>query len=79
MTPRNHGAFFLAQYCVILSHYLIIQKLDSQFLLLYENIPLAEMLSGLKEAKKLVHIYRFHGKHFTCWDLCGTLEADNFA
>ena len=34
--------------------------------ILYENIPLTEMLSSLKEAKKHVHIYCF-------------LETDNFA
>ena len=37
------------------------------------------MLSSLKVAKKHVHVYCFHGKHFTCWDLSGMLETDNFA
>ena len=46
--------------------------------ILYENIPLTEMLSALKAAKKYIHVYYFHGKHFTCWDLRGMLEADNF-
>ena len=45
---------------------------------LYENIPLTEMLSCLNIAKKHVHVYCFHGKHFTCWDLRGMLETDNF-
>ena len=36
------------------------------------------MLSSLKEAKKYMHVYHFHGKHFTCWDLRGVLETDNF-
>ena len=46
--------------------------------ILYENIPLTEMLSSLKVAKKYMHVYYFHGKHFTCWYLRGMLEADNF-
>ena len=37
-----------------------------------------EMLSSLKVAKKYMHVYYFHGKHFTCWDLRGMLETDNF-
>ena len=41
---------------------------------LYLNISLIEMLSGLKVAKKHVHVYYFHGKNFTCWDLRGMLE-----
>ena len=44
---------------------------------LYKNIPLTEMLCSLK-AKKHMHVYCFHGKHFTCWDLRGMLETDNF-
>ena len=36
------------------------------------------MLSSLKVAKKYMHVYYFHGKHFTCWDLRGMLETDNF-
>ena len=47
--------------------------------ILYENIPLTEMLSGLKVAKKHVHVYCFHGKHFTCWNLLDMLETDTFA
>ena len=37
------------------------------------------LLSSLKVATKHVHVYCFHGKHFTCWDLRGILETDNFA
>ena len=44
----------------------------------YENIPLTEMLSSLKVAKKQVHVYCFHGKHFTYWDLLSMLKTDNF-
>ena len=40
--------------------------------------PLTEMLSSLTVAKKQMHVYCFHGKHFTCWDLRGMLETDNF-
>ena len=61
--------------------YLIIQKLDWQISLaeyLYENIPLTEMPSCLKVANKHVHVYCFHGKHFTRWDLRGMFETDNF-
>ena len=36
------------------------------------------MLSCPKVAKKHVHVYCFHGKHFTCWDLHGMFETDNF-
>ena len=43
--------------------------------ILYENIPLTEMHSSLKVAKKYTHVYYFHGKDFTCWDL---RETDNF-
>ena len=46
--------------------------------ILYENIPLTEMLSSLKVAKKYMQVYCFHGMHFTCWDLRGILETDNF-
>ena len=46
--------------------------------ILYECIPLTEMLASLKVAKKYMPVYCFHGKHFTCWDLRGMLETDNF-
>ena len=36
------------------------------------------MLSCLTVAKKHVHVYCFHGKHFTCWDLRDMLETHNF-
>ena len=36
------------------------------------------MLPSFKVAKKHVHVYCFHGKHFTCRDLRGMLETDNF-
>ena len=45
---------------------------------LCRNIPLTEMLSSLRVAKKYMHVYCFFGKHFTCWDLRGMLETDNF-
>ena len=34
---------------------------------------------SLKLAKTHMHVYCFHGKHFTCCDLRGMLETDNFA
>ena len=46
--------------------------------ILCECIPLTEMLSRLKIAKKYMPALCFHGKHFTCWDLRGMLETDNF-
>ena len=36
------------------------------------------MLSSLKVAKKYMHVYYYHGKNFTCWDLRGMLETDSF-
>ena len=36
------------------------------------------MLSSLKVAKKYMHVYYFHGKNFTFWDLRGAVEIDNF-
>ena len=33
------------------------------------------VLSSLRVAKKHVHVYCFHGKHFVCWDLRGMLET----
>ena len=73
------GSFLLSN-CLLLNHYLRTQKLDSQFVveILHENIPRTEMLSSFKVAKKYMHVYYFHGKHFTCWDLHGMLEIDNF-
>ena len=60
--------------------YLIIQKLDWQFLLqnIYTKTSPTEMPSCLKVANKHVHVYCFHGKHFTRWGLRGMLETDNF-
>ena len=46
--------------------------------ILYENIPLPEMLSSLKVAKKYMQVYCFRGKHSTCWDLHGILQTDDF-
>ena len=46
--------------------------------ILYECIPLAEMLSSLKVAKKYMPVYCFHGKHLMYCDLCGMLETYNF-
>ena len=68
--------FFSLSHCLLTNRYLLILKLDLQFFVeyLYEHIPLTEMLSSLKVAKKHVHVYCFHGKHFTCWDLRGILE-----
>ena len=37
------------------------------------------MFSILEVAKRRVHVYYFHGKHFTCWDLRDMLETDNLA
>ena len=45
---------------------------------LYENMPLTEILSILKIAKKHMCVYCFPAKHFTCWDFRGMLEIDNF-
>ena len=42
--------------------------------ILCECIPLTEKLLSLKVAKKYMPVYCFHGKHFTCWDLCGMLK-----
>ena len=47
--------------------------------ILYENVLLTKMLSNLKVAKKHMHVYCFHGKHFLRCDLRGMLETDNFA
>ena len=79
----KHGTFFWISlnHCPLTNRYLIIQKLDLQFSLVEsscENITLTEILSCLKVAKKHAHVYCFHGKHFTCWDLRGMLETDNF-
>ena len=46
--------------------------------ILCECIPLTEVLLSLKVAKKYMLVSCFHGKHFTCWDLRGMLETDNF-
>ena len=35
------------------------------------------MLISLKVAKKYMHVYYFHEKHITCWDLRVMLETDN--
>ena len=47
--------------CLLINLNLIKQKLNLEFLILieyfYKNIPLTEMLSGLKVAKKHVHVY----------------------
>ena len=67
--------------CLLSDHYLITQNLEFAVYvveILYENIPLTEMLSSLKIAKRYIHVYYFHGKQFTCWDLRGMLETDNF-
>ena len=76
----KHSSFL--NNCLLSNHYLITQKLTkftvSVVEILYENIPLTEMLSILKEAKKHVYVYCFYGKHFTCWDWHGMLETDNF-
>ena len=77
----NMERFFSLNHCPLTNRYLIIRILELQFFLenIYNvNIPLAEMLFCLKVAKKRVHVYCFHGKHFTCWDLRGMLETDSF-
>ena len=82
MTPWNHGTFSLAQSLPIIIS--LSDDTNTKFVVslveyLYGNVPLTEMLSGVKVAKKHVHVYCFHGKHFTCWDLRGMLETDLFA
>ena len=77
----KHGTFFLAQ--SLPTNKSLSDDTKTRFAVslveyLYENIPLTEMLSCLKVAKKHVHVYCFHRKHFTCWDLRGMLENDNF-
>ena len=71
---------FLLNNCLLSNHY---HKTETRFAvyvaeILYENIPLTEMLSSFKVAKKYMHVYYFHGKHFTFCDLHGMLETDNF-
>ena len=62
------------------NHYLITQK--TRFTVSVEEIlykdPLTEMISGLKVAKKYMHVYCFHRKHFTCWNLCCMFETEKF-
>ena len=70
---------FLLNTCLLSNHYLISNRFAvSAVEILYEDIPLTEMFSGLEVAKKHMHVYCFHRKHFTCWDLRGMLETDNF-
>ena len=81
MTPWNHGTFFLAQQFPIIKS--LTYNTKTRFTvfvveILYENIPLTEILSSLKGAKKYMYVYYFHGKHFTCWDLRAMLETYNF-
>ena len=81
MTPRNHVKFFLAQQLPIiksLSYNTKTRFSVSVLEILCENIPLTEMVSSLKVAKKYMHVHCFQGKHFTCWDLRGMYETDNF-
>ena len=57
-------------YCIYSIYSLYTIYIETRFAVslveyLYENIPLTEMLSCLKEAKKHVHVYCFHRKHFT--------------
>ena len=40
---------------------------------------MTETISSLKVAKKHVHVYCFHMKHLTCWNLNGILETDKLA
>ena len=75
MRMRQTGLLFL---------FVIVDSTKTRFVVslveyLYENIPLTEMLSSVKVAKKHVHVYCFHGKHFTCWNLRGMHETDVFA
>ena len=72
---------FLSNNCLLSNHYYQITK--TRFAvqvvkILYESIPLTEILSCLKVAKKYMHVYYFDGKNFTCWDLRGMLETDSF-
>ena len=70
---------FLLNNCLLSKHYNTKTRFAVYVVeILYENISLTEMLSSLKVAKKYMHVYYLHGKHFTCWDLRGMLESDNF-
>ena len=83
-SQRHYGireCSFLLNNCLLSNYYLITQKLDSQFLLYkfyMKTAPLIEILSSLKVEKKYIDVYCFRGKHFTCWDLRGMFETDNF-
>ena len=77
----KHETFFLAQ--SLSTYKSLSDNTKTRFAVslvgyLYENTSLTELLSSLKVAKKHVHVYCFHGKHFTCWDLRGMLKTDNF-
>ena len=69
----------LLNICLLSNHYLISNRFTVSVVeISYENIPLTEMLSSLKVAKKYMHVYCFHGKPLTCLDLRGMLGTDNF-
>ena len=71
---------FLLNNCLLSNHYPITNTRFSASVVefLCECIPLTETLSSIKVAKKYMPVHCFHGKHFTCWDLRGMLETDNF-
>ena len=74
MTARNHGTFFFAPLLPIIKS--LSSNTKARFAvsvveILSENIHLTEMLSSLKVAKEYLHIYCFHGKHFTCCPVSG--------
>ena len=67
---------FLLSNCLLSNHYNTKTRFAVYVVeILFENIALTEMPSSLNVAKKYTHVYYFHGKHFTCWDL---RETDNF-
>ena len=78
----DHGPFILSQPLLIiksLSNNTKTKSAVSVVEILHENIALSKMLSSLKVAKKYMHVYCFHGKHFTCCDFFrGILETDSF-
>ena len=73
INPWNHETFFSFPIIISLFNNTKTRFTVSLVEYLFENMPLTEMLSGLKVAKKHMRIYYFHRKHFTCWDLRGML------
>ena len=65
----NMEHFFSLNLCLLTKRYLIILKLDMQFLVeyLYENIPLTKMLCSFKAAKKHVYVYILLSREALLW------------